>query len=119
MVYYPALVLSAIFFAAIVVNLKNQNNANAFGISLLAVPSILFLSYLSQTKMDILAYSLLLVPILIVVVGYQMGVKSENRPMQMREEPVPPRMEPKEEVSTPCKRCTVSPCMCPYKPPFN
>jgi hypothetical protein len=119
MVYYPALVLSAIFFAAIVVNLKNQNNANAFGISLLAIPSVLFLTYLSQKKMDILAYILLVVPIIVVVAGYQMGIKNEEPPMQIEKEVIPPRIEPKEEVATPCKRCTVSPCMCPYKPPSN
>lgn len=120
MVYYPALVLSAIFFAAVLVNLKNQNNATAFGISVLAVPSILFMSYLSQKKLDILAYSLLLVPIIVVVAGYQMGIRNEEPPVQVREEEtVPPRIEPKEEVSRSCKRCSVSPCMCPYKPPFN
>ena len=127
MVYYPALITSAIFFAAILVNLKNRDNATAFGIGLLAIPAILFLSYLSQKKMDILAYLLLLVPIIIVVAGYEMGIK--------REEPSPvsdtsnssnesvnldhPRIEPKEETQTPCKKCYVSPCMCPYKPPHS
>lgn len=121
MVYYPALITSAIFFAAIVVNLRNRNNATAFGIGLLAIPSVVFLSYLSQKNMDILAYFLLLVPIVIVVAGYEMGIqKEEKKPVvQKTEETVPPRIEPKEEVSTKCNKCTVSPCMCPYKPPFK
>jgi hypothetical protein len=122
MVYYPALVLSAIFFAAIVVNLKNQDNAKAFGISLIAVPSILFMSFLSQKKMDILAYFLLLVPIAIVVAGYQMGVQNVELPTQQDNvipTSVPNRIEPKEEVNTQCKKCSTTPCMCPYKPTYN
>jgi hypothetical protein len=120
MVYYPALITSAIFFAAIVVNFRNRNNATAFGIGLLAIPSVVFLSYLSQKNMDILAYFLLLVPITIVIAGYEMGIKREEKPVVRNiEETVPPRIEPKEEVSTKCNKCTVSPCMCPYKPPFK
>ena len=120
MVYYPALITSAIFFAAIVVNLRNRNNATAFGIALLAVPSIVFLSYLSQKNMDILAYLLLVVPIVIVVAGYEMGVQRETPKIEKPTAPtVPPRIESKEETATVCKKCTVSPCMCPYKPPFN
>jgi hypothetical protein len=119
MVYYPALITSAIFFAAIVVNFRNRNNANAFGIGLLAIPSIVFLSYLSQKNMDILAYFLLLVPITIVVAGYEMGIKKEEQPIQMEKPTVPPRIESTEEVTNKCNKCTVSPCMCPYKPPFK
>ena len=130
MVYYPALITSAIFFAAIIVNLKNQNNANAFGIGMLAIPSIVFLTYLSQKKMDILAYFLLLVPIIIVIAGYEMGIKREAPPVvndssssssssSSSVDAVPPRIEPKEEAATSCKRCSVTPCMCPYKPTYN
>ena len=127
MVYYPALITSAIFFAAIVVNLKNQNNANAFGIGMLAIPSIIFLTYLSQKKMDILAYFLLLVPIIIVIAGYEMGIKREAPPVvneyssssSSSVDAVPPRIEPKEGAATSCKRCSVTPCMCPYKPTYN
>jgi hypothetical protein len=127
MVYYPALITSAIFFAAIIVNLKNQNNANAFGIGMLAIPSILFLTYLSQKKMDILAYFLLLVPIVIVIAGYEMGIKREA-PVVVNDssssssssvDVVTPRIESKEGAATSCKRCSVSPCMCPYKPTYN
>ena len=124
MVYYPALITSAILFAAILVNLKNRNNATAFGIGLLAIPVILFLSYLSQKKMDILAYLILLVPIIIVIAGYEMGIKKEEPPpvSDTVNESVNldhPRIEPKEETQTPCKTCSVSPCMCPYKPPHK
>ena len=69
LIFYPALITSAIFFAAIVVNLKNQNYGTVFGLGLLAIPSVLFLLYLSQINYDILAYILLAVPIIIVVAG--------------------------------------------------
>jgi len=46
-IYYPALVTSAIFFAAIAVNLRNQDYAAVFGLALLAIPSLLFLTFLS------------------------------------------------------------------------
>lgn len=133
--YYPAIVTSAIFFSAIVVNLKNSNYGTVFGLGLLAIPSILFLVYLSQKNMDILAYSLLAIPLIIVIAGYEMGMKNTTPTPTPTPTPttptlptttttpptnnVPPRMEPKEGCVTKCNRCTMTPCMCPYKPPFN
>jgi len=123
LIYYPAIITSAIFFASVVVNLKNQNYGTVFGVALLAIPSILFLVYLSQKNYDILAYILLAVPVIIVVAGYEMGVKKNNdnnialpQPMQPTNV-VPPRIEPQEGAAATCKKCQVSPCMCPYKPP--
>lgn len=134
LIFYPALITSAIFFAAIVVNLKNQNYGTVFGLGLLAIPSVLFLLYLSQINYDILAYILLAVPIIIVVAGYEMGIKKDlNIPASIPRarttttttittttpptNVVPPRIEPTEGAATSCRKCQVSPCMCPYKPP--
>ena len=68
-IYYPPLVLSAIFFAAILVNLNNKDYATVFGLALLGIPSTLFLTYLSQKGLYVVAYMLLVVPIVVVVAG--------------------------------------------------
>lgn len=73
-IYYPALVASAIFFASILVNILEKNNAEALYTSLLAIPSITFMVFLSQKNLDILAYALILTPILVVYIGYTMGI---------------------------------------------
>jgi len=129
MVYYPALITSAIFFAAIIVNLKNQDFSTAFGIGILAIPSILFLTYLSKKNMNIVAYFLLIIPIIIVIAGYEMGIKRDestpfnnsttnpvNNSTPNPENIVPPRIEAKEETQTNCPKCAATPCMCPYQP---
>ena len=76
-IYYPALVLSSIFFASIVVNLKNRNYGTVFAMALLAIPSLLFMVYLSQKNLDILAYALLAIPFVIIITGYEMGIKQQ------------------------------------------
>ena len=125
-IYYPPLVLSAIFFAAIVVNLNNKDYATVFGLALLGIPSTLFLTFLSQKGLNVLAYILLLVPIVVVIAGYEMGVKSSSStppsPSPAEEtttETSPDRIEPKEGVKEHCIKCKGNPCMCPYKPPTS
>jgi hypothetical protein len=122
--YYPSIITSAIFFAAIAVNLKNKDYALVFGLGLLAIPSILFLTFLSQKGYNVLGYILLLVPIVLVIAGYEMGKVSEPSPSPP---PSPPpsvapapadRIEPKEGVKDHCQKCNVNPCMCPYQPPM-
>jgi hypothetical protein len=127
-IYYPPLITSAIFFAAIAVNLRNKDYALVFGLALLAIPSILFLVFLSQKGYNVLAYILLLVPIVIVIAGYEMGVKTdtynpevlvntveENTTIQDR---IEPKEGVKENVKGHCDKCKINPCMCPYKPPM-
>lgn len=121
-IYYPPLIISAIFFAAIAVNLRNNDYATVFGLALLAIPSILFLTFLSQKGLNILAYILILVPIVVVIAGYEMG-KSPTPAPEPAPAPVPApapidRIEPKEGVKEDCSKCKVNPCMCPYKPPM-
>uniref|UniRef100_A0A6C0IG36 Uncharacterized protein n=1 Tax=viral metagenome TaxID=1070528 RepID=A0A6C0IG36_9ZZZZ len=126
-IYYPPLVLSAIFFAAIVVNLNNKDYATVFGLALLAIPSTLFLTFLSHKGLNVLAYILLLVPIVVVIAGYEMGVKNSSStppstdsvPVESANEDTPDRIEPKEGVKEHCIKCKVNPCMCPYKPPTS
>jgi hypothetical protein len=130
-IYYPPLITSAIFFAAIVVNLRNKDYATVFGLGLLAIPSLLFLTFLSQKGYYILAYILLLVPIVIVIAGYEMGVRSgtsnpDSETNKLNEEiqdtNIQDRIEPtegvKENVKGHCDKCKINPCMCPYKPPM-
>jgi len=127
-IYYPPLVLSAIFFAAIVVNLNNKDYGTVFGLALLGIPSTLFLTYLSQKGLNVVAYMLLLIPIVVVVAGYEMGVKNSSStpppvvpttPAVTTTNPTPNRIEPKEGVQDHCKKCKMNPCMCPYKPPTS
>jgi apolipoprotein N-acyltransferase len=109
-IYYPALITSAIFFGAIVVNLHNRLYGTVILTSLLAIPSILLLVFLSQKNLDILGYILILVPMILVIVGYAMGVPQLNsmplRPPATDPQPpsapvaphqpnVPDRIEPK------------------------
>jgi uncharacterized protein YacL len=77
-IYYPALISSAIFFAAIVVNLREKENTIALFLSLIAIPIILFLGYLSQKNLDILAYIIILIPIIVLYTGYSIGIKPSN-----------------------------------------
>ena len=126
LIYYPPLITSAIFFAAITVNFRNQDYALVFGLTLLAIPSILFLTFLSQKGYNILAYILLLVPIILVIAGYEMG-KSPSPSPEPTPTPAPTRtptpapvdrIEPKEGVKEDCSKCNLNPCMCPYTPPM-
>ena len=77
-VFYPALVTAAIFFAAIVVNLNERDYGNVLFISLLAIPSIILQVFLTQKNFDILAYILILVPIILVYVGYSIGIHNKE-----------------------------------------
>ena len=52
LIYYPSLISSAIFFGLIIINLHDKNFPSALLISLVAVPVLLFLTYLSQNKLD-------------------------------------------------------------------
>ena len=122
LIYYPPLITSAIFFAAIAVNLRNKDYALVFGLALLAIPSILFLTFLSQKGYTIVAYILLLVPIILVIAGYEMGKAPTPTPAPAPEPTPAPapvdRIEPKEGVKEDCSKCNLNPCMCPYKPPM-
>ena len=130
-IYYPPLITSAIFFAAIAVNLRNKDYATVFGLGLLAIPSLLFLTFLSQKGYNVLAYILLLVPIVIVIAGYEMGVRSgtsspdvetnklnEQIPNANTQDRIEPSDGVKEESKGQCNICKINPCMCPYKPPM-
>jgi hypothetical protein len=77
-VFYPALVTSAIFFGAIVVNLHERYYGTALFISLLAIPSIILQVLLTQKNFDIVGYILLLIPIILVYIGYTLGIKKNE-----------------------------------------
>jgi len=77
-IYYPALITSAIFFGAIVVNLHDRNYSTVIFTSLLAIPTLLLLVLLSQKNLDIIAYLLILVPFILVFVGYSLGVQNQG-----------------------------------------
>ena len=120
-IYYPALIASAIFFASITVNLRDKNNFGAFTTSLLAIPTVLFIVFLCQKNLDIIAYILLLVPIVLVFVGYSIGIQRDDagvaintKPVEkIKEAPVPDRLEPVAGTFT-CEKCDKYPCLCRF-----
>jgi energy-converting hydrogenase Eha subunit C len=87
-IHYPALITSAIFFGAIVVNLHNRFYGTVIFTSLVAIPSILLMVFLSQKNLDILAYILLLAPICLVIAGYVIGVQN-NSPSALKPTLIP------------------------------
>lgn len=120
-IYYPSLIASAICFSAIVVNMHENNFANVLFISLLAIPTVLFLAFLSQKNLDLVAYALILSPIIIVYVGYHMGLPPQL-PKKITDinsanvaHVVPDRMEQTEGAS--CRSCSKVPCVCPVALP--
>lgn len=102
-VFYPALVTAAIFFGAIVVNLHERDYATVLFISLLAIPSIILQVLLTQKGFDIVGYILILIPIIMVYVGYSLGVNKHNQLIIIEQTPhtastnakVPERIEAK------------------------
>ena len=77
-VFYPALITAAIFFGNIVVNLHEHNYGTVLFMSLLAIPAIILQVLLTQKNFDILGYILVLVPIILVFIGYSLGIKKEE-----------------------------------------
>uniref|UniRef100_A0A6C0D6P0 Uncharacterized protein n=1 Tax=viral metagenome TaxID=1070528 RepID=A0A6C0D6P0_9ZZZZ len=120
-IYYPALIASAIFFASIIVNLRDKNNFGAFTTSLLAIPTVLFIVFLCQKNLDIIAYVLLLVPIILVFVGYNIGIKRDDNGETVSSKPlekpkdtkVPDRLEPIAGTFQ-CEKCVKYPCICRF-----
>ena len=102
-VFYPALVTAAIFFGAIVVNLHERDYANVLFISLLAIPAIILQVLLTQKGFDIVGYILILIPIILVYVGYSLGISNKqiiiidetHKPQQQQQAKVPERIESK------------------------
>ena len=87
-IYYPALITSAIFFGAIVVNLHNRFYGTVLFTSLVAIPSILLMLFLSQKNLDILAYILILAPICLVIAGFIIGIQ-QNSPSALKTTVIP------------------------------
>jgi hypothetical protein len=97
-VFYPALITSSIFFGAIVVNLHERNYGSIIFISLLAIPALILQVLLTQKGFDILGYLLILVPIILVYVGYSLGIQKKNETFIEETKQIniiPERIEPK------------------------
>ena len=122
-IYYPALIASAIFFASIIVNLRDKNNFGAFITSLFAIPTVLFIVYLCQRNLDVIAYVLILVPLILVFVGYNIGIQrddtdaqpqvSTNNQKNIAQPVVPDRIEPVAGTFR-CEKCEKYPCLCRF-----
>lgn len=124
-VYYPALIASAIFFASIIVNLRDKNNFGAFITSLLAIPTVLFIVFLCQKNLDIIAYVLILVPIVLVYVGYSLGIKRDDSGQGISSTSIEPTKDTNNKPKVPeriepiagtfqCEKCVKYPCICRF-----
>ena len=126
-IYYPAVIASAIFFASIIVSLRDKNTFAAFTTSLLAIPVVLLIVFLCQKNLDIVAYMLILVPIILVYIGYNMGIKRDDDGVAVSSKTTIPektsipentntvkdRLEPVAGTFT-CEKCDKYPCLCRF-----
>jgi hypothetical protein len=121
-IYYPSLLASAIFFGAFVVNMRNNDHRSALFICIFAIPSIIFLAFLSKKNFDIIGYILILIPIILLYVGYTIGIEQPNpitpptptTPSATTTNVIPTRLEPS-NYSNMCDLCKKVPCKCRKK----
>ena len=121
-IYYPSLLASAIFFGAFVVNMRNNDYRSALFICIFAIPSIIFLAFLSKKNFDIIGYILILIPIILLYVGYTIGIQQPNSttpmipttPSATTTDVIPNRLEPS-NYSNMCDLCKKLPCKCRKK----
>ena len=119
-VYYPALLSSAIFFGGFVIKTREKDYKSALFICLFAIPSIIFLAYLSKRELNSIAYTLILVPVILVYVGYTLGIQQPQivsvalPPSITRDSSgniIPGRIEPSNYANM-CDHCKRVPCKC-------
>lgn len=106
MLSYPGLIAGAMIFAIVVVQLRDREYLSLIFIAIFSVPILGLLVFLTYKNLDLLGYILLLIPIILVFVGYRMGMT----------EPVPapsPTPELKEEEEKKKCSCIKIPCVCP------
>jgi hypothetical protein len=114
MLSYPGLIAGAMIFAIIIVQLRDQEYFSLIFIALFSIPLLGLLIFLSYKNLDLLGYILVIIPVILVWVGYRMGVKEpapEPTPTPAPEPtPVPAEENNKEKCT-----CTRVPCVCPVK----
>ena len=72
--HVPVVIGAALFSAGIYVNYQDKNTQSATLLALFTLPSLMFLSYLSEKHLDIIAYILLIIPAIIIYIGYKEGI---------------------------------------------
>ena len=115
LIYYPALIASAIVFATIVINYRDKNYGTILLTSLLAIPAVLFLVFLSQKNLDIIAYIIILIPIILIYVGYNSGIKMPSLISSSSSSSNHHGRIEGEEGASHCISCNKTPCKCPVK----
>lgn len=116
MTSYPSLIAGAMIFAIIVVQIRDKEYNSLLFIILFSIPILSLLIFLSYKNFDLLGYVLIVIPIILVYIGYKMGVKES--PPVMLPEPTPapiPTPAPAPEENNKCNRCAKVPCLCPVK----
>jgi hypothetical protein len=117
MLSYPGLIAGAMIFAIIVVQLRDQDYFSLIFITLFSVPLLGLLIFLSYKNLDLVGYVLILIPVILVWVGYRMGIK-EPAP-EVTDAPTPPAPGPAAPAPGPAPaandncRCARVPCVCP------
>lgn len=74
----PVFLAAVLFAAGILVNFADSNAGISIVLGLVAVPSLLFLNYLSEKNLNVLGYILLFMPGIVVYYGYQQGLDYAN-----------------------------------------
>lgn len=111
MLSYPGLIAGAMIFATIVVQLRDENYFSLIFIGLFSVPILGSLIYLSYKDLDLLGYLLILIPIILVWVGYRMGIKMP----EPAKDPVIESAPAEQKKDDNCNVCTRVPCVCPVQ----
>ena len=111
MISYPGLIAGAMTFAVIVVQLRDQEYFSLIFVALFAIPLIGLLMYLSYKNLDLLGYILVFIPVILIWVGYKMGIK-EPAPVPA---PAPAPASTEEKKEDTCNKCTRVPCVCPVQ----
>ena len=113
MLSYPGLIAGAMIFAVIVVQLRDKDYFSLIFITLFSVPLLGLLIFLSYKNLDLVGYILILIPVILVWVGYRMGIKEPAPEVTDTPESAPaPAPAPAPAVNDQC-RCARVPCVCP------
>ena len=115
MISYPGLIAGAMTFAVIVVQLRDQEYFSLIFIALFAIPLIGMLIYLSYKELDFLGYILVFIPVILIWVGYKMGIKEPAPESEITTESAPTPAATTENKEDKCNTCTRVPCVCPVK----
>jgi hypothetical protein len=120
-VCYPALTTAALFFTFMVIDLIRRNYRALGSHFLLGAVAILLMLYLCQNDAEIIAWSLLAIPVIFLVLGFVIGAVAPAPGPAPAPAPAPATLVPSAVKPTysPCYYCGGQPCICPVTQPAS